>query len=257
MIDIHSHILSGLDDGAESMADSISMARAAVNDGTSEVIATPHHRNGRYDNEAFTVNRAVEELNLQLQEQQISLKIWPGLEIRVYKNIIQDLQQGTTLSLHQSRYTLIEFPSNRIPQQIEEYIHELNIIGKIAIIAHPERNQEIMRNPTRLFQLINLGAMSQITAGSLNGSFGSKIQSLVYRLCADNLVHFIASDAHNLTNRPFGLAAAYQIIERKLGTEYVQYYQDNARKIIHNLPIVIREPIKKKQSRLQSWFKIF
>jgi protein-tyrosine phosphatase len=257
LIDIHSHILSGLDDGAQSLADSISMARAAVEDGINEVIATPHHGNGRYHNEASAVISAVEGLNLQLEAQQIPLKVWPGSEIRVYKNLIHDLQLGNTLSLQQSRYTLIEFPSDRIPQQIDEYLHELNIIGKIAIIAHPERNQEIMRNPEKLFDLINLGAMSQITAGSINGSFGSKLQSLVYRLCEDNLVHIIASDAHNLTNRPFGLASAYQTLDSKLGTDYVQYYQANARKVVHNLSIEINEPIKKKRSIINTWFKRF
>jgi protein-tyrosine phosphatase len=257
MIDMHCHILPKLDDGADSLADSIAMARTAVQDGITEVIATPHHANGRYHNEAFAVIRAVEELNLQLHEQQIPLKVWPGQEIRVYQNLINDLERGIIISLNQSRYTLIEFPSDKIPSQIEEYIHELNVIGKVAIIAHPERNQEIIRNPDLLFQLIRLGALSQITAGAVSGGFGTKIQSLAFKLCEANLVHFIASDAHNTTNRPFGLAVAYQMLSDRFGKEHVEHYQMNARAVVNNHPITIKAPIQKKQSILDRIFSGF
>jgi protein-tyrosine phosphatase len=257
MIDIHSHILSGFDDGADSMKDSIAMAKAAVEDGISAVFATPHHADGKYHNEALAVNKAVEELNLQLQEQQIPLMVWPGQEIRVYKNLINDLDRGVTISLNQSRYILIEFPSDRIPSGIEEYIHELKVIGKIAILAHPERNREIIQHPEKLYDLINLGVLSQITAGSVTGSFGKKIQSYALKLCEANMVHFISSDAHNTSNRPFGLSAAYQTIAKQLGKSYVEYYQANARDIVDNNLIGIRQPTHLKHSFFQKYFGRF
>jgi protein-tyrosine phosphatase len=257
MIDMHCHILPKLDDGADSLADAIAMARVAVQDGITEVIATPHHANGRYYNEGFSVIRAVEELNLQLHEQQIPLKVWPGQEIRVNSNFIPELEQGIALSLNHSRYILMEFPADRIPNQIEEYIHELNVIGKVAIIAHPERNQEIKRNPNLLFQLVRLGALSQITAGAVSGSFGTNLQSLAFKLCEANLVHFIASDAHNTTNRPFGLAAAYQMLSDRFGREQVELYQMNARAVVNNHSIAIKSPIPEKRSVLDKIFSGF
>jgi protein-tyrosine phosphatase len=257
MFDMHCHILPRLDDGADSLAESIAMARVAVQDGITDVLATPHHANGRYHNEGFSVIRAVEELNLQLHEQQIPLKVWPGQEIRVYKNFIPDLEQGIAISLNHSRYILIEFPPDRIPNHIEEYIHELNVIGKVAIIAHPERNQEILRNPDLLFQLIRFGALSQITAGAVNGSFGTKIQSMAFKLCEANLVHFIASDAHNTTNRPFGLAVAYQMLLDRFGREHVELYQMNARAVVNNHSILINSPVQKKRSMVYRIFRGF
>jgi protein-tyrosine phosphatase len=255
MIDIHSHILPGLDDGASTIADSILMARAALNDGISHVLATPHHANGRYLNGALSVKEAVEDLIRVLQEQQIPLRVLPGSEIRVYKNLIEDMERGSILTLNDSRYALIEFPADRIPEHMEEYIHELRVIGKVAIIAHPERNQEIMRNPERLAHLIGLGALSQITAGSVNGHFGKKIRSFAMQLCSEHLTHFIASDAHNILDRPFGLLHSYRAIADSLGDKYVEYYQTNARNLIHNDKITVWEPVIRKPTWISKVFK--
>jgi len=254
MIDIHSHILPSLDDGAGNWEESILMARSAVQSGVHLLYATPHHENGRYHNEAPIVTEAVIELNSQLRALNIPLRVVPGLEVRVYKELLNDLDRGCIISLNHSRYILIEFPSDRIPNQIEELIHELSVIGKVAILAHPERNKEIARNPQKLFQLIESGLLSQITAGALTGAFGRKVCAFALKLCKDNLVHFIASDAHNTSDRPFGLADAYQIVTDQLGNTYSEYYQQNARELAEDKPIVQWTPLLRKRSFIERLF---
>lgn len=253
MIDIHNHILPLLDDGSQSLEESLLMARAAVAEGIHTIIATSHHANGNYDNEAKIIIAAVNELNQHLQTNQIPLTVRAGQEIRLYNNLIDDLHTDKLLTLNHSDYILIEFPSSRIPSTAKEIIHELTVMKRIPIIAHPERNQEIIKDPDKLTQLIEWGALSQITSSSINGLFGKKLQAFSLDLCRRDLVHFVASDAHNLTVRPFGLNTAYEHILHSLGEDYTHYYLSNARHIMDNTPIPVREPI----SRKKKWYKIW
>jgi protein-tyrosine phosphatase len=236
-----------MDDGSENLEESLLMAQAAVEDGIHTIIATPHHANGRYNNEALAIKQAVEKFNIELEAGQIPLKIVSGQEIRLYSGLIDDLIDKKLLCLHQSKYMLLEFPSDRIPGQIFELLHELRIRNLHAVIAHPERNKEIMLHPDKLFQLIEAGALSQITAQSIAGVLGTKIQSLALDLCRHNLVHFMASDAHNTLTRTVGLSKAYSFVDNRLGREFSQYYQTNATRLLDQSEIISWEPKKKRK----------
>ena len=253
MIDIHCHILPGLDDGSKSIEESLEMARIAISEGISHIIATPHHANGKYHNEALTVLNATVLLNQELQRHKLPLQVLTGQEIRVYNNLISDYDSNMLLTLHISRYVLIEFPSHEIPKQMNELIHELRMFQLTPVIAHPERNRQIMDKPDRLLDLIQLGALSQVTAHSLNGLFGSKVQHLSLQLCRSNLVHYIASDAHNVNPRSFGLAQAYQKISQELGCEYRNYYMNNAYQLLEGVnQLEAWEPERYKKK----WFQL-
>jgi protein-tyrosine phosphatase len=253
MIDIHSHILSGLDDGATHMQESLNMARQAVSQGIHTVIATPHHANGRYLNESDIIKSSVDQLNARLQEEQIPLQVLAGQEVRVYQELLKHLEDGELLSLDNSRYILLEFPSYGIPSSIPEVLYELQVMGKVPVIAHPERNQEIIKNPVKLLELVELGALSQVTAQSVFGGFGKEIQRLSLDLCKKYLTHFIASDAHNVTNRPFLLGQAYEVVNDKLGPEITNYFQNNALSVIENTSITLHRPEWPKHKWFQFW----
>lgn len=254
MIDIHTHILPGIDDGSQHLEESLEMARIAVSEGITTLIATPHHANGRYTNEADSVTSNVRALSEALQAASIPLNIVPGQEVRVYKDLLEDLESGKLLTLNRSQYLLIEFPSSRIPTNIAELIHELRLQGITPIIAHPERNAEIADQPNRLYELIQLGALSQLTSHSLIGQFGSKIQKLSMQLCEHNLVHFLSSDAHNLEHRPFKLQEAHQVILKTQDDKYSDYFVDNAQLLLDNRRITIWQP---KPIKSKKWFKIW
>ncbi|WP_275444467.1 CpsB/CapC family capsule biosynthesis tyrosine phosphatase [Paenibacillus sp. ACRRX] len=235
MIDIHTHILPCVDDGATSMAMSISMARRASAQGIRYMLATPHHRNGLYVNPAPLIHQAVDHLNKELQRSNIDLLVYPGQEIRVYDRLLQDLTLGLELlSLNGSRYVLLEIPSTHIPPRLRELVYEVCLLGKVPILAHPERNLEVMSSPTRLAELVQEGALCQVTSHSLNGNFGKKVKKLAWELCKQHKVHFVASDCHRDIRRAPDLGEAYKRIQRLLGERYVRFFQDNARRVLFN-----------------------
>lgn len=252
MIDIHNHILPGLDDGSQSLDESIRMAKLAVEEGIESIIATPHHANGKYENRAVDIVKAVEQLNAELVKQNIPLRIYSGQEIRVTDRFLEDMYQKVSIPLNHSKYILIEFPTNRIPSRIEEVLHELEVMQLIPILAHPERNLEIVDNPDKLYHLVTRGMLSQVTSHSINGAFGLKIQKISLDFCSRNLTHFIASDAHNLTHRAFGLLQSYNYIEAKLGCEYTDYFRRNARSVLMNQCFQANLP-KKTKKMFQFW----
>ncbi|MEK3683090.1 tyrosine-protein phosphatase [Paenibacillus sp. FSL R10-2736] len=256
MIDIHSHILPFMDDGAADVDAALAMAQDANNDGITTVIATPHHANGVYMNPAPDIEAAVRLLNEKLQEAGNPLQVLPGQEIRIYGDLLDDLEKGQLLTLAGSRYILLEMPSSRVPRNMEETCHELIIQGYVPVIAHPERNAEVAENPSKLERLTELGALGQLTAQSLAGTFGSKLQKLSIDLCRRGTIHVIASDAHDSSNRPFGLSEAYEVVKKHLGNETFDFFLHNARRIAANEEIIRVNPVQS-NSKLHRLFGFF
>ncbi|WP_410514268.1 tyrosine protein phosphatase [Paenibacillus sp. BR2-3] len=258
MIDIHSHILPFMDDGAADWEAALGMAQDAIRDGITTIIATPHHANGQYMNPAPSIEQAVKVMNERLRQLGNPLLVLPGQEIRVYGDLLNDLEHGQLLSLAGSRYILLEMPSSRVPRNMEEVCHELTIQGYVPVIAHPERNAEVAADPARLERLIEQGALGQVTAQSVAGVFGSKLQKLSLELCRKKLVHVVASDAHDSGHRPFGLSEAYRVLEKQLGTEVSGFFRENAEKIVGNKEILVRnqdEPRKKSRKLFDFLFR--
>jgi len=255
LIDLHCHILPGLDDGARNLEQAVAMAEAAVADGIGIVAATPHHNNGRYSNDKTNLVEQVSLLNKVLTDRNIQLKVVGGQELRVNDQLWQEVECGNVLTLNESRYLLIELPSSSVPSGCEELIHELTIAGYVPIIAHPERNREIASNPARLSKLINMGALSQVTAGSITGDFGRQVGKLSLELCRGGLVHIVASDAHDNDRRKFSIGAAYQYIRDQLGEEYEVWLRGNAEKVVQDQAIATSEAIVMKRRRKLFFWK--
>jgi protein-tyrosine phosphatase len=249
MIDLHCHILPGVDDGAHSLSDSLNMARKAVEQGIHTIVATPHHRNNRFENRKPSIIDRVEELNTILIEEKIDVKILPGQEVRLHGEILEGYKAGEILPVNHTPYVLVEFPSNHVPRYAEKLFYDLQMNGLIPVIVHPERNQEIIERSDLLYQLVKKGALTQITAASINGDFGKKIKNFSLQLVEANLTHFIASDAHNVTNRSFKMSEAYDLIEKKYGIEMVYYFEENAATLIEGKHVYKEdpEPIKRKK----------
>jgi protein-tyrosine phosphatase len=250
MIDIHSHILPGIDDGANTIYDSIDMAKQAVTEGIHTIIATPHHRNGKYDNVKSDILPLVKEVNDRFKEEQINLEVLPGQECRIYGEILEDYQKGDILPLNQvSQYLFIEFPSSSVPRYAEKLLYDIQVAGLTPIIVHPERNAELIERPEKLYKLVQGGAATQLTASSLTGYFGKNIQKFSQQMIQANLTHFIASDAHNIHNRTFKMEEAMDYIEKKYGIDMVYYFTENAELLIDGKNIYKEIPeliIKKK-----------
>lgn len=240
MIDLHCHIIPCVDDGAQSMEEAVEMAKCAVREGITGIIATPHHANGRYMNPADQVRKAAAMLNDALKEREIPLRIYPGQEIRIFRQLIADRSEWMTLN--DSPYVLIEFPFDEIPRYAEETFHELRVMGLVPIIAHPERYQEMVKRPESLLRFVEAGALAQVTSQSVTGALGKKIQAAALQMCRQNLIHFIASDAHDRSRRPFALKEAYAVLEQKLGLKYVYYFQRNAEAVLNSASIDPLEP---------------
>jgi protein-tyrosine phosphatase len=250
MIDIHSHILPGIDDGANTIYDSIDMAKQAVSEGIHTIIATPHHRNGKFDNVKSDILPLVKEVNDRFKEEQINLEVLPGQECRIYGEILEDYQKGDILPLNQvSQYLFIEFPSSSVPRYAEKLLYDIQVAGLTPVIVHPERNAELIERPEKLYKLVQGGAATQLTASSLTGYFGKNIQKFSQQMIQANLTHFIASDAHNIRNRTFKMEEAMDYIEKKYGIDMVYYFTENAELLIDgkNIYKEIPELIKKKK----------
>lgn len=255
MIDIHSHIIPFVDDGPPNWDTAIQMAKQAYANGIQGIVATPHHKSGRYSNPADEVVQWVKLLNEKLQELNMNLVVFSGQEIRVHSELLASLKNGDLLNLHESRYMLLELPSSNVPKYTEDIVYELSLLGIQAIIAHPERNAEIANNPMMLSRLVEAGALSQITAQSITGHYGRKLQKISLQLCKLNVVHFVATDAHDLVKRVFNLSECYQYIERKLGNDWVLYFKGNAERVINDEPICQpKDQIKEKRSVIYSNF---
>lgn len=242
MIDIHSHILPTLDDGSKSEEESLLMLKMAIEDGIRMIVATPHY-NHRYANERSKILTEVNKLNKLIKENQLDIDILPGQEVRVYGELIDDYEAGKLLMINEhSNYMLIEFPSNHVPHYTERLLYEMELSGIKPVIAHPERNLELIKHPERLYNLVEKGALTQLTASSLTGFFGKEVQKFSKQLIDSNLIHTIATDAHNTTDRSFSMSQAYEVIIKRYGMSHVAYFKGNASSIITGEPVYGEQP---------------
>jgi protein-tyrosine phosphatase len=255
MIDIHNHILPAIDDGAEDLSISIKMARQAVADGITTIVATPHHGNGRFINEAQFVADAVKRFNEELLKEKIPLEVLVGQEVHTYHNWLDDITGGNLTGINGSKYLLIEFSNtlmldSRFESNMEEIMHELQLAGLTPIIAHPERYRIFANDPSLLTRCIDQGALAQVTAHALTGLFGRKIQETAMKMLRSGYIHVIASDAHDDRHRPLQLANAYALIEKNLGARLCETLKNNAAQIVNNKDVQIVVA----KTRKRNWF---
>lgn len=234
MIDIHNHILVNMDDGPKTKQAMIQLLTQAKEEGITGVIATPHHLNPKFNNSFQNVSLKLAEMRKIPEIKDLGIELFPGQEVRLTEAMIKEIEYGSIQGLNKSRYLLIELPFGDVPDNANRLCHELQSLGYIPIIAHPERNKAIAKNPYLLYELICNGALSQLTASSLLGDFGRSVQKLSLRFMDCHLAHFIASDAHSVEHRPFVLNQLFD--ERKLipYRNKIEEMIENAKAIVNN-----------------------
>jgi len=213
MIDLHSHILPGLDDGSRTVEDARALARRAAEDGVTAIAATPHVRSD-YPTQADEMERGVSRLREDFLAEGIDIEVLPGGEIDLGMLASLDDDGLRRFTLAQSgRYLLLEFPYTGWPAGLEETVYGLGLRGLLPILAHPERNREVQSKPARLAEPVRMGALVQLTAASLDGRIGRSSQTAANKLLELRLAHVLASDAHTPDIREAGLAAAAEALE--------------------------------------------
>lgn len=217
MIDIHCHILPGLDDGAETLDVSIAMAEMAVADGVTHIVCTPHITPGVYHNTAPAIAAQVAQLQAELDRRGIALRLAPGADIHVSPNLVADLDSGTAPTLAGSRAMLFEPPHHVLPPHMDKAVARLIAAGYIPVITHPERLSWIENRYDLVVAFSDMGAPLQITAGSITGAFGKRPQYWAERMLDEGRVDIVASDAHNTRARSPRLSHARDLAAARLG----------------------------------------
>lgn len=213
MVDIHCHILNGLDDGPQSLEQSMELSRELHKKGIEKIIATPHYISG--DDYVPTCDEITEKARILQQEidkEGMKLKIYTGMEVYASHDTIEKIKNNEILSLNDSRYILIEFPFEVIPRYISDLLFAMQLEGFTPIIAHPERYCSKYRKSKLLKDLVDKGVLLQINSESLTGAYGKRAKKAAYQLLKKRMVHFVASDSHSL-NR---IMSNKQEIERKI-----------------------------------------
>lgn len=220
MIDIHSHIIYGIDDGAESIEESVRLCRQAMENGFDGIVATPHFTNYR-NIEGFVLERdsKLELLRERLFEEQIDITLYSGAELFLSRGIFTagDLDE---LTVNNSRYMLCEFPLG--PFNVEEGLHaiaELTFRGYTPIVAHPERYYEIRRNYGIIERLLDMGVVFQVNIDSLAGNIDLEAQDIAVQLIQDGVARFIASDAHDIYRRNMDFGKKFSTVPPEISKE--------------------------------------
>lgn len=216
-VDIHCHLLPGLDDGARNWEDSLAMARIAEEEGVRTVIATPHQLGAYGHNTSDAIREQVAALQNRLDGLGIELRILPGADVRIEEGLIEHLQSGSVLSLGDyRRHVLLELP-HELYMPLESLVEALSAVGMTGVLSHPERNRGLLDQPKVVPQLIEMGLLMQVTAESLTGTFGRSVQAFTEHLIQKRWVHMISTDAHGPRRRPPKLRKAFNQVVATAG----------------------------------------
>jgi protein-tyrosine phosphatase len=243
VIDIHSHILPGIDDGARTIEEAVAMAHIAAEDGIRHMVSTPHMFNGLSNNpEPSEVLERVAALNEAINNS--AIKILPGNEVHISHNIAQQAKTNRVTKINRQNYMLVEFPQLTVPVGADELFYQLLLQGVNPILVHPERNSQIQSHPSMVAQYIERGVLIQVTAMSVTGEFGPVAKATADVLLRHNCVHFLATDTHRTSRRPpilsKGRDAAAAIIGEQLARALVE---DNPFAVINGEPLQVLPPV--------------
>jgi len=259
MIDLHCHILPGVDDGAETLEEALEMARIAKNDGIKTIVATPHlFRGVGAEIDMAFIKEKRKFFNQVLEQNGVAVEIRPGAEVHIVHNLIDKISANRNdLVINESAYMFVEFPRDHVYSGVQNLFFELLSAGIVPIIAHPERNDVFAQKPELLYDLVRMGALAQANRGSFLGVYGRTAAAAAGRLLECNLVHFIASDSHNTDFLPPILSDAVERIGPLIGSKNARaLVSDNARAVLEDREIpYLPSPVDPRKSR-RSFFSM-
>ena len=244
MLDLHAHILPGIDDGARTPEETLEMSRAAANCGSKTVLATPHRKDVTENWSVDHLNRLIDEMNAQNREQGVDLSLLLGMENHLSPDLPNEIEAGRALTMNSSRYILVEMPFFGRPDWVEDTLSGIQDQGLTPVLAHPERIEAFQQDPDLLAEFIERGMLSQITAGSVVGTWGDRVKRYTHELLRSGMAHVMASDTHAPTglrspNLGIGIEVAAHFVGLHSATAMVT---DTPRAILENRPVTMETP---------------
>jgi protein-tyrosine phosphatase len=253
-VDIHCHLLPGIDDGAKSWEESLAMAEIAVADGIGTIVVTPHQLGNFAHNGGATIRQRTAELQQQVREQGLPLVVHPGADVRIDEFMLAGLRSGDVLTLaDRGTHVLLELP-HELYFPLEGVLDRLQQAGMIGILSHPERNQGLLQQPHLTRSLVERGCLMQVTAGSLMGTFGQPCQKMAEWMLEEGLVHFLATDAHGSKSRRPLLKRAFQRVTQLLDEETATDLCCRNPAAIVAGESVVAKPRRPKKRGFSGWF---
>lgn len=250
MIDIHNHIMYGIDDGCKTLEETLEVLKEAYENGIHSIILTPHYIKGsKFEANNLEKNKLLKEIKAKANEKDINVKLFIGNEVYIENNMLDLLEKKEIASLNNSRYLLFELPMGSEINNLSEIIFNLRIANIVPIIAHPERYFQFQKNPELLIPLIEQGCLFQGNLGSLSGYYGKEVKKTLLTMLKHNYIHFIASDVHHPESHYLIYNEIYKTLDETVGKESAyELTEINPQHIIDNKTIEIKEPKPIKKS---------
>lgn len=259
MIDLHCHLLAGLDDGAETIEDSLQIAEQLERAGFRDVFVTPHVMEGTPYLEAARILEATENLQRKLEKKGMGLKLHPGAEHYIFPDLAKWLQKGKLMSLGRTgKYILLELPMLEIPSYTEQVFFELQVQGITPILAHPERHYQLSQEPQHLYEWLSKGVLYQINLRSLSGRYGPKAQETAIHMLECGLVHFVGSDAHYQLKKSQPYFQEVKELEKYIDSKSMQaILQGNPQAILEGRALSVKSENPREWPYKRSWSERF
>lgn len=241
MIDVHCHLVYGVDDGSTSLNETLQMLKEAKNVGFTDIILTPHFSN-YFQVSAEEISKKIEEIK---RESQAGINLYQGNEIYITSTLIDDLNNKKSVSLNNSKYVLFEVPMHNSTYNVDEVIYDILNAGKVPILAHPERYDFVQSDPNWLLNYIERGVLFQSNYASIVGRYGKEAKETVKKLLTHNMIHFLGSDNHKPNTVYAEMPEILNKLEKLIGPNYLKTLSvDNPQKILNNENIEIDDPEK-------------
>ena len=252
MIDLHNHLLPGIDDGAKKVEETLEFLRMAWRDGVEVVVATPHMKPGVYDNRRETILERVALVREAAKGDEAErVMLLPGAEVYFTADLPARARKKELMTVGDlGRYLLLELPYQQIPMQVDETIFQLRLLGITPIMAHPERVAYYLEDIERVAASVRLGALTQVTAASVTGTFGDKAREFARAMLRRGLIHVLATDSHDVRYRPPVLSEAVRAAAVEVGeTAARRLVDDTPRAILDGREVELEEPVPRMPRR--------
>jgi len=251
-VDVHSHIVPGVDDGAKTLEESVAMLRLAAESGTTDIVATPH-ANHEFEFEPEVIAAKLEQMRRAVNG---AIRIHTGCDFHLsYDNIQDSLQHPAKYAINHKSYVLVEFSDLLIPKTTDDVFYQMQSAGMTPIITHPERNMLLQKRLEKLAEWAESGCLLQVTAASFLGRFGKQAKIFADRLLQQGLVHIVASDAHDTKYRPPSLNEAYEYVSKACGPGRAEMlFVRNPAATLTGSPL---EPYYEEAAPTKKWFQFW
>jgi len=256
MIDLHMHILAGLDDGPQQWDEALAMGEAAAADGTTTVVATPHMYNGVHNVTREQILAGTDRLRQELGKRGIPLAVEPGADVHIRPDLCElVLAQRVVTVGDRGKYLMVELPPDQLPMGVEQLLFDLQLQGVTPMLSHPERNMQVQADPALLLPFVQAGNLSQLTTSSLIGDFGRRAAQCAHTLLECRLAHVVASDAHGWQKRAPGLSEARRLVEKVLPAQEAEdMFEHRPAAILAGQYVELPDPMRPRSSKRRGWF---